>query len=398
MRVLIVTNLFPPAILGGYEILCSQVAQALADRRHEVTVLTSDFGAGGVAQGGRLRVLRDLRLTYDFPGPASHERILRRRVGRLNGRITADTIQATQPDVVFLWSQLRLTVGPSRAAEGCGRPILYSFNDEHPIGFSPAPFGWRPRQLVSWAADRWIFPEITNRDLSLGPATCISRTLRDRLAQGGVPVGECKVVSQGIPIADFPLKARPGALAEPPRVMYAGQLHAYKGVHTLIEACHGVVGRDGLPLHLAIYGTGADSYMAELERQAARGPATVAFHGHVPHDVLAAAYRTNDILVFPSVWDEPFGLTHLEAMASGTPVISTPNGGPGEFLVHEQNALLFEAENPTQLASCIRRMVGDEALRRRLARQGRETVWQGFTLQRYVVRLEQMLEQTRRTA
>ena len=82
-------------------------------------------------------------------------------------------------------------------------------------------------------------------------------------------------------------------------------------------------------------------------------------------------------------------------MASGTPVVSTPNGGPGEFLVDGENALLFRAGDAVGLADRIIRLIRDDSLRRRLAVAGRRTVERDFTLDRYVASLERMLFDTR---
>ena len=88
--------------------------------------------------------------------------------------------------------------------------------------------------------------------------------------------------------------------------------------------------------------------------------------------------------VFPSIWSEPFGLTHLEAMASGVPVVSTANGGQGEFLRDGVNALVFEPEDAEGLACRLASLIVDDSLRRRIALGGRRLVEREFTLTRYV--------------
>ncbi|MDP8227852.1 MAG: glycosyltransferase family 4 protein, partial [Candidatus Electryoneaceae bacterium] len=95
--------------------------------------------------------------------------------------------------------------------------------------------------------------------------------------------------------------------------------------------------------------------------------------------------------VFSSIWQEPFGLTHLEAMASGTPVISTADGGHGEFLEDNVNSLIFEKENDQQLAEHMIRLIDDADLRKRLALTARKVVEEHFTLNGYIDRLEQFL-------
>jgi spore coat protein SA len=116
----------------------------------------------------------------------------------------------------------------------------------------------------------------------------------------------------------------------------------------------------------------------------------------VPHNELPALYRNNDIFLFTSTWREPFGLTHLEAMASGTPVVSTRDGGHGEFLRHMENSLVFEKENAAELADRILSLVRDGELRKRLAVAGRHEVEEHFTMSRYVNDLELFLQNTQK--
>ncbi len=407
MRILVISNLYPPDYLGGYELLCAQVCRALAGRRHGITVLTSTHGleGPGADEPGPPAVRRELQLYLPFDQPARLLRGARRRTGRVNYDITRRAIVELQPDVIFVWSQLRLTLGPARAAEESGRPVAYTFNDEHVAGFLPAPFDVSPRALICFCADRWLMPEITLRGMRLRSVTCISEQLKRNLVAQGVPIAGARVIYQGIPLAEFPLKESPGALHDPPRILYVGQLHSYKGVHTLIEAVRlvtaGTVGKGGPSDHcldVAIVGEGPSAYTEGLRAQASEVSARIRFVGRIPHAELPAVYREHDIFVFPSTWQEPFGLTHLEAMASGTPVLSTAEGGHGEFLEDGVNALVFPREDARRLAELIFRLVQDGQLRRRLALTARDLVARRFTVDRYVTDLEGFLAEARQEA
>jgi glycosyltransferase involved in cell wall biosynthesis len=78
-------------------------------------------------------------------------------------------------------------------------------------------------------------------------------------------------------------------------------------------------------------------------------------------------------------------------MASGTPVISTANGGQGEFLIDGVNALLFEEENESQLKQNILKLTKNPRMSRDLALQARQTVENRFTLTRYLDDLEDLV-------
>jgi glycosyltransferase involved in cell wall biosynthesis len=88
-------------------------------------------------------------------------------------------------------------------------------------------------------------------------------------------------------------------------------------------------------------------------------------------DVLAEMRRL-DVVVHASVVAEPFGQVIVEAMAAGVPVVATSAGGAAELVKHDVNGLLYPPGDAGALAEALRRLAGDLALRRRLARAGRE--------------------------
>ncbi len=82
-------------------------------------------------------------------------------------------------------------------------------------------------------------------------------------------------------------------------------------------------------------------------------------------------YTACDICVVPSIWDEPFGLVAVEAMAAGRPVVASRVGGLQHVPVEEETGLLFTRKNEFELATCLRRLLDDDALRRRMGDAGR---------------------------
>ncbi len=408
MRVLIVSNLYPPKVLGGYEILCAQVVASLVKRGASIMVLTTPVSGvpgaigngatGNGATGGAVReekgpagetVLQSLRLYLPFGEAPRLARGGRQRVERSNRRAAAEAIGRFKPDVVFVWSQLRLGLGAAREAESRDLPVVYTMNDDHILGFRPVA-GGGPKGLARSVLEQYIFPASTYKRLRLDPVVVISDTVRKRLAGADPRFSRSIVAFQGVPLESYPLKAEPGSAQDPFRVLYAGQLHEYKGVHTLVEAM-GLLKSSGRYI-LTVAGAGDPAYEQRLRERALKLGIEARFLGRISSSLMAPLYRESDLLAFTSVWDEPFGLTHLEAMASGTPVVSVGHGGPGEFLRDGENALIFAKENPGELAAAIARIAGDAGLRRRLALAGRKTVEEKFSLERYVDRLEAILE------
>jgi glycosyltransferase involved in cell wall biosynthesis len=148
-----------------------------------------------------------------------------------------------------------------------------------------------------------------------------------------------------------------GAEAEPAEILYAGRLSAEKGVRELVEAARG--------MNLVVAGDGP------LRAQ------VVAARGFVPHDELQRLYARAAVVVCPSR-REGFGVTCLEAMAHGRPVVATAVGGLRDLVVDGVTGLGVPPRDPAALRAALERLLGDPELRRRLGAAGRERARRHF--------------------
>jgi glycogen synthase len=397
MKILILSNLFPPWFLGGYELLCADVVRLLRRWGHEVVVLTSD-GAGMTRRPeatneegpeAALEVIRTLRLYKPFGHKHHPSRMQRLIVGGHNARVTADVLARHRPDVVFAWSLRRLGVDPVRVAQRQGVPVVFTMNDDHVLHFRPLPVTSSARRAARLLVDRSLCRGLQAGDIDFSRSVFISKALRDQIRATWRRFPRGQVIYQGVPLDRFPAKADPGAISCAPQILYVGQVHPYKGVHTVLRA----FARLPAGPELSIVGGGDPDYLEELRRLAGElgVEGRARWLGRVSRDQIPAMLRSHDLLIFSSEWEEPFGLTHLEAMASGTTVISTTCGGPAEFLEDGVNALTYPAGDAVALSRRIGRLLRTPALSRRLARHARRMVTQRFSLERYAKQLERTL-------
>jgi spore coat protein SA len=240
-----------------------------------------------------------------------------------------------------------------------------------------------------------LWPRVTTADLRWRNVACISASLKQTLVAMGVPVTASRILYQGIPLDRFPAKPEPGALHDPVRFLYVGALLPYKGVHTILQAFGQLAERQSRArsMALTVVGDGPEPYVQRLRELAAAANAAVTFTGRVPHDALPEVYRSHDVFVFASEALEGFGLTHLEAMASGTTVIGTDRGGHAECMQDGVNTLLFREGHADELAARMARLMEEPALCERLAREARSMVERDFSLDGYVDRIEAFLEE-----
>ena len=151
-------------------------------------------------------------------------------------------------------------------------------------------------------------------------------------------------------------------------VLYAGNVKPHKNLERLIEAFHLVRNRGLDHLKLVMIGDEISKYTA-LRRAVHQHQLHkyVRFLGYLPETTLAVMYRLAGVFVFPSLY-EGFGLPPLEAMASGTPVVTSNVSSLPE--VAGDAAILVDPYDPRAIADGIYRVLTDEHLRRDLRRKG----------------------------
>ncbi|MDI6104899.1 glycosyltransferase [Actinoplanes sp. NEAU-A12] len=182
----------------------------------------------------------------------------------------------------------------------------------------------------------------------------------------GVPRSKMALVPSGVNIERF--CQRGPAVPRTPgrhRILTVARLVERKGVEDIIRALPGVPGAE-----LVVVGgppaaeLGGDPYARKLLALAetCRVADRVRLAGAVPAPEMPAWYRSADVLA-ATPWYEPFGLTPLEAMACGVPVVATEVGGLADTVVDGITGDLVPPREPKALAAALRRLVGDDVRR-----------------------------------
>jgi glycosyltransferase involved in cell wall biosynthesis len=209
---------------------------------------------------------------------------------------------------------------------------------------------------------------------------------RDILRYFRVPDSRVDVIYNAIddrfwqdPDAEEIARVRERYRLDNPFVLYAGNIKPHKNLERLIEAFHLLRQNPAMrDVQLLIIGDEVSTY-ATLRRAVHRHKLHkhVRFFGFVSHQTLAALYRLAAAFVFPSLY-EGFGLPPLEAMASGTPVITSNVSSLPEVV--GDAALMIDPYEPAAIADAMRRVLDDQALAADLRRRGlaraREFSWE----------------------
>ena len=388
LRVLMLTDRYPPYFTGGYEIACHAITETLRKRGHDVSVLASNYGLGG-----ETRVEAHVRRELHRPQDSADLLELGRWEVADNRTLKRALLDR---EVVYAWSLAQLFASLHATLRRARRPVVYALHDL-----------WIPDQLARAAALRttwlrrgsgplrsagkalaraalklrdphWLAP-LTSADVDLRHAVFCSRFRRDQHLRVGLPIGDARVIYNGLDLSLF--RGGPKPVSPELRVLFVGRLVKEKGVHTLLEAVTRLLA-EGVSIRLTIVGVPGypPEYVRSL-RQRVQGLGSAArLLDPLPHEDLPALYREHDVLAFPSIGEEGFPMTLIEAMACGTAVVSTVTGGSAEILEDGRNCLTFPAGDAEALAERLRRLATKPGLGRDLATQAQAEVRSRFDI------------------
>jgi glycogen synthase len=369
VRVLTVGNMYPPHHFGGYEIVWRGAVEHLRRAGHDVRVVTTVLRTDADAPDDP-DVHRELHWywrDHGFPRLPLREVV---RLERHAHAVLERHLSDLRPDVVGWWAMGGMPLSLLEAVRRHGVPAVAFVHDDW-LDYGPKVDGW----LRLFGGRKAIAAPLAERLTGLPARVDLARAARyvfvsestRRRARMAGPDVAGGVAHSGIdPLFLAAAPERPWRW----ELLYVGRLDARKGVGTAIEALA------LLPdARLTIIGGWDASEEARLRaRVAALGvQERVRFAGQLAPDEVLAAYCDADAVVFPVLWEEPWGLVPLEAMGVGRPVVATGRGGSGEYLRDGENALLFDPGNAESLATAVRRLADDPPLRARLRANGLET-------------------------
>ena len=395
MRILVVSNLFPPVVRGGYEVECSGVVERLR-RRHDVTVLTSTLEDPGHQPG----VKRELELL-----PNSWKGTARAPLASLRAaKVTRRALDELRPDFVFVWNGSQIPQASLRIVADSGIPTAYRVcehwfgrlfaNDQYLRYLSP---GHRGAERV-WAAGS----QALNRSptLRLDPfrrfpiaVSWNSEAIR-RLA--GVPDVvdvrfESTIHSTSINGPAFEAITR--APSPDPTILFLGRLWEGKGAWVVVRALGRLRALDGLTARLTLAGPIEPAEREAIVREIEQAGVSdlVEITGPLSPARVADLLSTAHVLVVPSTWEEPFPLVCIEGALARVPLVASDVGGIPEFLTDSEHALLFPPGDSDACAEALRKTLTDTAETERRTRRALEHA-QGFGWEPYLDASERFVD------
>jgi glycosyltransferase involved in cell wall biosynthesis len=222
----------------------------------------------------------------------------------------------------------------------------------------------------------------------------VSRAMARDAVRGGARAQSTHVIPMG---TDLVRRFCPGRDApDHGQVLFVGRLVEKKGCRYLIQAWQ-EVHRRAPAARLVIAGDGPERETLRLLVNSAGLSPSVTFCGAVAHGSLPEMYRSSAVVAFPSVVAgggdrEGFGLVLVEALGCGCAAVVTDLPAMEDIVENETSALVVPQKDSAALARALLRLLGDPALCRRLASEGRRHVLERFAWEPIAARYRELIE------
>lgn len=325
MRIAMLGWEFPPTISGGLGVHCYELSKRLGQLGISIDFYMpkkkSDAAHPKLENVRIVEVAATPLLPYQHhsssgstTGDENYGRDFMREVSLYTSECTALLAKSGGYDLVHFhdWMTVRAA---AQAKASRGFPLVFTV---HSTEYDRAPYPWNEIADMELEGTRYADRIIA-----------VSGKTRERLMAMGAPPGKIRVVYNGVDFESFEHSQKDGSEKREKIVLLLGRLSEQKGVAQFLRAARRVLDETG-GVRFIIAGTGP--LLPQMINLAIELGIIekVSFMGHISETEKKKAYAASDVFVMPSV-SEPFGITALEAMASGTPCIISKTSGVSEI-------------------------------------------------------------------
>jgi glycosyltransferase involved in cell wall biosynthesis len=375
-RILIFTNLLPPQEMGGYGRSIWELCEGLLLRGHTVSILTADVPElQQKAYAGYERVERHVQRNLQLFGgwsqggaQAIDDVAQIKQIARHNVKVVLHQVSTFQPDVCMVGNLDFLGAGMLDPILKHGVPVLHRLGNGMP-GYSAEMTPQSPLYCIAGCSE-WVNGE---------------------LETNGFKAHNFALLPPGSPLHEYYRFVPPNY--DQLRICFAGLMMAYKGPHLILEALD-YLKKLKIPFSCEFAGDFKDPAFEQQFKQRVRQyqlENSIRLLGFCDREQLRAMFDRSNVLVMPSVFEEPFGKVQIEAQAAGLAVVRSPVGGYKDMIEDGVNGLLFNSEDAKDLARQLFVLRGDPGLWSRIAIQGQHDAFR-FKTQASVETLEALFE------
>ena len=364
MRICMVSNLYPPYVLGGAELYVQQIAKKLS-AKHDISIITTaPFGTDNASVSnlefkGKETIYRfyplNLYSAYNYALKPTFIKPIWHLFDVWNPHVyifVKEVLKREMPEVVHVHNFKGMSASVFSAANDLGIPIIHTVHDYDLICPKTTMLTRTNASCVTphslCRIYRWLSKRIALTAV-IAPSDFMLKTLS---SYGMFPDVPKIMLPLGIEECEPVARAGKGTFD----ILYVGRLGKHKGVDTLIEAVKGLDLRNA---RLHIVGQGSDR--KRLER-VAHDDSRIIIYGFLAPDKLRKLYSIADVAVVPSIYNEPFGLVIPEYFWHGIPVLGSRAGAIPELINDGFNGFLFPPGDVEALKVLLETLSSDSKL------------------------------------
>lgn len=372
MKILTVSNYYPPHFIGGYEIACKETMDFLQEQGHEVIIITSEYNKNDDTEDN---ILRDMRL-IDY---SKTSRVQKQLDEYKNYKTVLNAIKKIKPDLVYFWSLRGIGLHVIKAAQKQNIAKVFEIGDFWMYGYM------QNRSKLKQSLKHFL-PFLNDQNINISPAICVSNWVEKEMRE--LYKSEKTYI---YPNATSIPKKNIYKNNKDIRFVFAGRIDEEKGLHLAIDALNKFALKyPKSSFFFDIFGNGEKEYIDRCKTMARPIASKINFRGKV--ESKEQIYSDASILLMPTKTREPFGLVVIEAMAYGCAVIATDAYGPAEIIDHGENGLLFDIQDPDALLTQIETLYFNTQYLNRLQKNGYEHVSKNYSIKETKRKVETVLK------
>jgi len=404
MKILFLSDGFPPAGGGGAEIAAFNLARELKELGHQVYVITTVRNKSEAAE-------LDYQGLDVFKIYANYHERWRAYLSLYNPQTINQVekiIKQIKPDIVHIHNvHYYLSYYCLKIAKKYSRAVFLTAHDTMLFHYGklfefvnfndlsiPDKFNYKitPWQQIKRFKKRYNpFRNIIIRHYLkyVDTVFSVSDVLKEALAQNGIR--DTVVIHNGVnidnwqcvdsKIEDFKKKH---SLVDKKIVSFVGRLSTLKGGEKAIKAMGKVVRR--VPGAILLVIGKKDSYAKEMGSLANKANVPIVFTDWLDGDELIAAYYTSNVFLTPSIYLDPFNLINIEAMAAGKPVIGTCFGGTSEIVINDETGYIVNPFNIDEMTDKIVDLLNNFQKLEQFGQNGLKRIRDNFSLEKQITK------------
>jgi glycosyltransferase involved in cell wall biosynthesis len=358
MKICIVSNLYPPYIIGGAEITVANLSEKLVERGHEVVVIsTSSEKKESIQTLKGIKIYRinprNVYTLYDHQDKSALTKALWHTIDLWNPysyKKISNILEAETPDVVHVHNYKGFSMSIFDSVKHSGIPLVFTAHDcslicpRANLLHGNGEVCQDPKLFCNFysAMQRRLIKDKV--DWFTAPSQFIIKKLKTHQFFQNVKTSK---IPLGIELIDEKLVKD----YETINIAYMGGLNRIKGVQVLINAFQKIKNNHIL---LHIYGKGIDE--EEFKEMAFSDPRII-FHGYLERDKLMDFYRETNVTVLPSICYDNSPMMIYESLTNSTPVIASEIGGIPELIEDNYNGYLFKPGDEHELQSILEDLI-----------------------------------------